>query len=177
MRWWAGGCVAAAVVVLAGCGAPAGGGGAAGTATSGSDSPRPSSPARATESSGGGATPTAGSSASAGSCAAGHVEVTVSPGDRVRGLCVRPGTVMTLLLRPRLDDKRWTGVVSSAPALVLVSGWQVDPDGTAHATLRCAGTRGGAARVTVSAKAPDVAGAPRGVFTLDVNVVPYAQNG
>ncbi|MFJ9864160.1 hypothetical protein [Streptomyces sp. NPDC101165] len=176
MRWWAGGCVVAAVVVLAGCGAPAGDG-AAGTGASGSGSPRPSSPARASELSGGAATPTAASSASARNCAAGHVEVTVSPGDRVRGVCVRPGTVVTLLLRPRLDDKRWTGVMSSAPALFLVSGWQVDPDGTAHATLRCAGTRGGAARVTVSAKAPDVAGAPRGVFTLDVNVVPYTQNG
>ncbi|OXY91792.1 acetyl-CoA synthetase [Streptomyces diastatochromogenes] len=92
-------------------------------------------------------------------------------------MCVRPGAVVTLVLRPRVDDKRWTGVVSSAPALVVPAGWQVDADGTAHATLRCAGTRGGAARVTVSAKAPDVAGAPRGVFTLDVNVVPYPQNG
>lgn len=177
MRWWAGGCVVAAVVVLAGCGAPAGGNGATGTGASGSGSPRPSSPARPSESSGGAASPTAASSTSAGSCAAGHVEVTVSPGDRVRGLCVRPGAVVTLLLRPRLDDKRWTAVLSSLPALVVPAGWRVDPDGTAHATLRCAGTRGGAARVTVSAKAPDVAGAPRGVFTLDVNVVPYPQNG
>ncbi|MGW4566807.1 acetyl-CoA synthetase [Streptomyces sp. NPDC004561] len=84
---------------------------------------------------------------------------------------------MTLVLRPRLDDKRWTGVLSSAPALVTASGWRVDPDGTAHATLRCAGTRGGSAVVTAAAKAPDVAGAPHTVFTLDMSVVPYAQEG
>ncbi|MEU5539007.1 acetyl-CoA synthetase [Streptomyces sp. NPDC020362] len=90
---------------------------------------------------------------------------------------MRPGTVVTLVLRPRTDDKRWTGVGSSAPALVVPSGWHLGADGTAHATLRCAGTRGGAARVTVSAKEPDVAGAPQGVFTLDVSVVPYPQDG
>ncbi|MGW0211973.1 hypothetical protein ACWDZ8_41830 [Streptomyces sp. NPDC003233] len=50
-------------------------------------------------------------------------------------------------------------------------------DGTAHATLRCAGTRGGTAQVTAAAKAPDIAGAARPVFTLDVDVVPYAQEG
>ncbi|MFF4037936.1 acetyl-CoA synthetase [Streptomyces sp. NPDC001816] len=134
----------------------------------------PSSPAAPAPTTGGTHSP----SAPAGRCAAGSVDVAVSPGDPVRReLCVRPGAVARLVLRPRVDDKRWTGVVSSAPALVLVSGWQVDPDGTAHATLRCAGTRGGAARVTVSAKAPDIAGAPRVVFTLDVNVVPYTQNG
>ncbi|MCZ0985048.1 acetyl-CoA synthetase [Streptomyces diastatochromogenes] len=84
---------------------------------------------------------------------------------------------MTLVLRPRVDDKRWTGVVSSAPALVVPAGWQVDRGRhrARHPALR--GHPGGAARVTVSAKAPDVAGAPRGVFTLDVNVVPYPQNG
>jgi hypothetical protein len=111
-------------------------------------------------------------------CAAGHAEVSVAPGDPVRRrLCVRPGTVVTLVLRPRLDDKRWTGVLSSAPALVVASGWRVDGDGGAHATLRCAGTRGGAAEITAAAKAPDVAGAARPVFTLDVNVVPYAREG
>jgi hypothetical protein len=106
------------------------------------------------------------------------VDVSVSPGDAVRRqLCVRPGTVVALELRPRLDDKRWTGVLSSVPALVPASDWRVDPDGTAHATLRCAGTRGGTARVTAAAKAPDVAGAPRTAFTLDVRVVPYAREG
>ncbi|MGW2650497.1 acetyl-CoA synthetase [Streptomyces sp. NPDC001393] len=100
------------------------------------------------------------------------------PGDPVRRrLCVRPGTVVTLTLRPRLDDKRWTSVLSSAPALVVASGWRVDEDGTAHATLRCAGTRGGTAQVTAAAKAPDVAGAARPVFTLDLEVVLYAQQG
>jgi hypothetical protein len=68
-------------------------------------------------------------------------------------------------------------VQSSAPVFVLVSGWRVDADGTAHASLRCAGTRGGTARITVSAKAPDVAGAARVVFTLDVSVVPYTTQG
>ncbi|MFI1767304.1 acetyl-CoA synthetase [Streptomyces sp. NPDC020800] len=90
---------------------------------------------------------------------------------------MRPGTVVTLVLRPRVDDRRWTGVRSSAPGLVVPSGWRPEPDGTARTTLRCAGTRGGAARVTVAAKAPDVAGAPQGVFALDVSVVPYPQNG
>jgi hypothetical protein len=84
---------------------------------------------------------------------------------------------VTLTLRPRPDDKRWTGVLSSAPALVVASGWRVDTDGTAHATLRCAGARGGTAQVTAAAKAPDLAGAARPVFTLDVDVVPYAREG
>jgi hypothetical protein len=68
-------------------------------------------------------------------------------------------------------------VHSSAPASVLVSGWRLDTDGTARASLRCAGTRAGAAEVTASAKAPDVAGAARVAFTLDVSVVPYAREG
>ncbi|MER6083022.1 acetyl-CoA synthetase [Streptomyces sp. NPDC013157] len=66
---------------------------------------------------------------------------------------------------------------SSAPASVLVSAWRVDGDGTAHASLRCAGTRGGTATVTALAKAPDVAGAAGGAFTLDVTVVPYPREG
>ena len=90
-----------------------------------------------------------------------------------RQLCVRPGTVISLVLQPRTDDKRWTGVRSSAPVFVVVSGRQVDADGTVHASLRCAGTRGGSAKVTASAKAPDVAGAARVAFTLDVTVTPY----
>lgn len=178
MRWWMGGCAAAALVVLVGCGASVGRGAGSGASRSAASSVgsggtpgSAAAPAPTTGKSGSPSTP-------AGHCAAGTVDVAVSPGDPVRReLCVRPGTVVRLVLRPRVDDKRWTGVLSSAPALVLVSDWRVDPDGTAHATLRCAGTRGGAARVTVSAKAPDVAGAPRGVFSLDMNVVPYAQNG
>lgn len=58
-----------------------------------------------------------------------------------------------------------------------VSGWQLDADGTAHASLRCAGTRGGTARITATAKAPDVAGAARGAFTLHMDVVPYTTQG
>ncbi|MFF8406823.1 acetyl-CoA synthetase [Streptomyces sp. NPDC015684] len=119
-----------------------------------------------------------GSSAASGRCLAGRAELAVSPGDPVRRrLCVRPGTVVTLVLRPRPDDKRWKTVRSSAPALVVASGWRLDADGTAHATLRCAGTRGGEALVTVTAGAPDVAGAARPAFTLDVRVVPYAREG
>ncbi|MEV0740386.1 acetyl-CoA synthetase [Streptomyces sp. NPDC050549] len=76
-----------------------------------------------------------------------------------------------------MDDRRWTAVRSSAPVFVLVSGWRVDPDGTARASLRCAGTRSGAAEVTASAKAPDVAGAARTAFTLHVSVVPYTTQG
>ncbi|MEU2779726.1 acetyl-CoA synthetase [Streptomyces sp. NPDC007162] len=106
------------------------------------------------------------------------MEVSVAAGEPVRRqLCVRPGTVVSLVLRPRADDRRWTGVRSSAPALVVVSGWRVDADGTARATLRSAGTRGGRAEVTAQAKAPDVAGAARVAFTLDVAVVPYAREG
>ncbi|MFI1168839.1 acetyl-CoA synthetase [Streptomyces sp. NPDC020801] len=106
------------------------------------------------------------------------MDITVGPGDAaVRRLCVRPGTVVSLLLRPRVDDKRWTGVQSSAPVFVLVSGWHLDANGTAHATLRCASTRAGAATVTAPAKAPDVAGAARVAFTLDVSVVPYPKEG
>lgn len=150
MRWWTGVCVAAGVAVLTACGASASGGAA-----------EPSGP-----------------SGAAGNCAAGHAQVTVAPGDpAVRSLCVRPGTVVALMLRPRIDDKRWTAVHTSAPALALPSGWRLDPDGTAHASLRCAAARSGAARVTALAKAPDIAGAPRVAFTLDVRVVPYAREG
>lgn len=81
--------------------------------------------------------------------------------------------MVSLVLQPRIDDKRWTAVLSSAPVFVLPSGWQVDADGTARAALRCASTRAGAAKVTVMAKAPDVAGAARAAFTLDMMVVPY----
>lgn len=127
---------------------------------------------------GGGSVSATGSPTSPASCAAGRAEVTVSPGGAVvRRLCVRPGTVVSLVLRPRPDDKRWTAVRSSAPVLVLASGWRVDADGTAHASLRCAGTRGGTADVTASAKAPDVAGAARVAFTLHVSVVPYTTQG
>ena len=84
---------------------------------------------------------------------------------------------MSLVFQPRNDDKRWTGLLSSAPAFVLVSGWGVAADGSARASLRCAGTRGGTARLTATARAPDVAGAARVVFTLHVNVVPYTTQG
>ncbi|MBW8800578.1 MAG: acetyl-CoA synthetase [Streptomyces sp.] len=92
-------------------------------------------------------------------------------------MCVRPGTVVSLVLEPRTDDRRWTAARSSAPASVLVSGWRVDGDGTAHASLRCAGTRGGTATLTALAKAPDVAGAAGAAFTLVVAVVPYPREG
>ncbi|MEU9170308.1 acetyl-CoA synthetase [Streptomyces sp. NPDC048420] len=114
----------------------------------------------------------------AASCLSGHVEVTVSPSDAVvQRLCLRPGAVVSLVLAPRADDRRWTAVRSSAPVFVLVSDWRVDADGTARASLRGAGTRGGTAEVTALAKAPDVAGAARVAFTLHVDVVPYPTQG
>jgi hypothetical protein len=67
--------------------------------------------------------------------------------------------------------------LSSAPVFVVVSGWQSEADGSAHASLRCAGTRGGTARITATAKAPDVAGAAHVALTLDVSVVPYPTRG
>ncbi|MFD8817562.1 acetyl-CoA synthetase [Streptomyces sp. NPDC059627] len=104
--------------------------------------------------------------------------MTVAPGGPPRQrLCVRPGAVVVLVLEPRVDDKQWTAVRSSAPVFVVVSGWRVDAGGTAHATLRCAGTRGGGAKMTALAKAPDLAGAARVAFTLDVTVTPYRQEG
>ncbi|MEU0207234.1 acetyl-CoA synthetase [Streptomyces canus] len=108
----------------------------------------------------------------------GRAEVHFSPGDAVvQRLCLRPGAVVSLVLEPRTDDRRWTAVLSSAPAFVLASGWRVDADGTARASLRCAGTRGGTAQVTARAKAPDVAGAARVAFTLHVDVLPYPTQG
>ncbi|MEU9380219.1 acetyl-CoA synthetase [Streptomyces sp. NPDC048279] len=86
---------------------------------------------------------------------------------------MRPGIVVSLVLKPRTDDRRWTAVQSSAPVFVVASGWQLDGKGNAHSSLRCAGTRGGTAKVTALAKAPDVAGAAEVAFTLDVSVVPY----
>lgn len=84
---------------------------------------------------------------------------------------------MSLVLKARKDDKRWTAVHSSVPVFVAVAGWRSATDGSARASLRCAGTRGGTADVTASAKAPDVAGAARVVFTLHVSVVPYTTQG
>lgn len=84
---------------------------------------------------------------------------------------------MALVLKSRTDDKRWTAVQSSAPVFALVSEWQPESDGSARASLRCAGTRGGTAKITATAKAPDVAGAARVAFTLHVSVVPYTTQG
>lgn len=66
---------------------------------------------------------------------------------------------------------------SSVPAFAVVSGWKASAEGAARASLRCAGTRGGTARITATAKAPDVAGAARVAFTLDVSVLPYTTQG
>lgn len=188
MRWWAGAWAVIGVVALAACGTSGGGGGqarhSASGSPSGSSAPAASAGTSAGPSSGSPTTPSASGSAnpspsptgpaSPAHCVAGHTQVTVAPGDPVeRRLCVRPGTVVTLLLRPRVDDKRWTAVNSSAPVFVVASGWRTDADGSAHASLRSAGTRGGTAQITATAKAPDVAGAARVVFTLHVNVVPY----
>ena len=180
MRWWRiGGCVIALVGVLAGCGTSDTGGSAAkgpsegpsrGTSagTSAPTSVPPSSQA-----------PSASApQPSAGNCLSGQVELTVSPGDPVRRpVCVRSGTAVFLILSPRIDGKRWTAVRSSAPALVLVSGLRVAADGTAHISLRTAGTRGGSAEIGVSAKEPDVAGTGGVAFTLAVTVTPYAREG
>ena len=182
MRWWSAGWMIAGTVVLAACGTSAGGGSTGPASPSGNSSAQPSTtapPGASTSPSG----PVPSKSATApstpaGHCAAGHTEISVAPGDSVQQrLCVRPGTVVSLVLRPRTDDKRWQAVHTSAPALVLASGWRLDADGTAHAALRCAGTRGGEAEVTALAKAPDVAGAARAVFTLHVSVVPYTTQG
>lgn len=161
MRGWANVWMVAGVFVLASCGSSAGDGSAGAASGSRSAEPSPSAP-----------------SPSSGSCAAGQAEVTVSPGDAVeQRLCVRPGTVVSLVLKSRTDDKRWTALHSSAPAFVVVSRWQPESDGSARASLRCAGTRGGTARITATAKAPDVAGAARVAFTLDLSVVPYTTQG
>jgi hypothetical protein len=188
MRWWTGGWVMAAALVLAACttsgGGPAPGpsgnrssGPSAGASTHPSPTPASSAPASPT-----GNNPSAPATvsppASARSCASGHTEVVVEPGDPAkRTLCVRPGTLVSLVLRPRVDDKRWTSVQSSAPVFVLPSGWRREADGTARASLRCAGTRMGSAKVTALAKAPDVAGAARVAFTLEVSVAPYPREG
>ncbi|MGW3144056.1 hypothetical protein ACWDG1_05100 [Streptomyces sp. NPDC001177] len=195
MRWWTGAWWVAGVIVLAACGGPGGGGSSGGSSGgpstgpsgtgSGTASPASGAPTRTTAPPAGTASgtpatssPSAAPSASAGGCAAGHTQVTVAHGDApVRRLCARPGTVVSLVLEPRTDDRRWSAVHSSAPAFVLPSGWHLDPDGTARASLRCAGTRGGTAKVTATAKAPDVAGAPAVAFTLDLSVVPYPREG
>lgn len=192
MRWWAGVWAVAGAAVLVACGTSAGGptgpsggsGGATepsgGTSTRASAAPSPSpsvSPTGGSPSdnpSGSAAAP----SPSAARCVSGRAEVLFRPGDAVvQRLCLRPGAVVSLVLEPRADDRRWTAVLSSAPAFVLASGWRVDADGTARASLRCAGTRGGTAQVTARAKAPDVAGAARVAFTLHVDVVPYPTQG
>lgn len=196
MRWWAAGWIVPVVAVLAACSTSPGdgsGGGASenhstepprGAPTSGSAppaSPAPSSPASTRTASPAAPSPSlpaVPSSAPAAACVAGRTEVTVAPDDAPRRrLCVRPGTVVSLVLQARTDDKRWTAVRSSAPVFVLASGWRVDADGTAHASLRPAGTRGGSATITGLAKAADVAGAARVTFTLDLTVTPQAREG
>jgi hypothetical protein len=162
----------AGMVVLAACGTSAGGG-AVGRASD-SASVRPPSTTPPPDASTSPRESATQSSPPAGHCAAGRTTVSVAPGAAVQQrLCVRPGTTVSLVLRPRADDKRWTAVRSSAPVFVQVSGWRLDADGTAHASLRCAGTRAGTAEITALAKAPDVAGAARGAFTLHVSVVPW----
>ncbi len=196
MRWWAAGRIVPVVVVLAACGTSPGGGSDGGASESRSTepprtaptsssaspaSPAPGSPNSTRAASPAGPSPSApavSSSAPAAACVAGRTEVSIAPGDAPRRqLCVRPGTVVSLVLQARKDDKRWTAVRSSAPVLVLVSGWRVDADGTAHASLRSAGARGGGARITALAKAPDVAGAARVAFTLDMTVTPQTREG
>ena len=184
MRWWTGAWLIAGTVVLAACGTSAGGGAAGRPSESASPRPSSTAPTRsASPSTPTGATRTPSESAttpssSAGNCTAGHASVSFAPGDPVdQRLCVRPGTTVSLVLRPRADDKRWTAVHSSAPVFVQVTAWRLAPDGTAHASLRCAGTRGGTAEITALAKAPDVAGAARAAFTLRVSVVPYTTQG
>ncbi|MFI5823472.1 hypothetical protein ACIA8I_30905 [Streptomyces rishiriensis] len=183
------------VAVLAACSTSPGdgsGGGASenhstepprGAPTSGSAppaSPAPSSPASTRTASPAAPSPSSPAvpSSAPAACVAGRTEVTVAPDDAPRRrLCVRPGTVVSLVLQARTDDKRWTAVRSSAPVFVLASGWRVDADGTAHASLRPAGTRGGSATITALAKAADVAGAARVTFTLDLTVTPQAREG
>jgi len=105
-------------------------------------------------------------------CAAGRTELIVGEGaPREERLCVRPGTVVSLVLLARAGE-RWTAVASSAPALALPFGWRVAADGTAHTAVRCAVVRAGRADITVTARAPDLAGpAPVG-FTLRLSVLP-----
>lgn len=187
MRWWTGVWAVAGAAVLVACGTSAGGpsgpsGGSGGaTEPSGGTSTRASavpSPSPSSSVSPTGRSPSGNPSGSAASCVSGRAEVHFSPGDAVvQRLCLRPGAVVSLVLEPRTDDRRWTAVLSSAPAFVLASGWRVDADGTARASLRCAGTRGGTAQVTARAKAPDVAGAARVAFTLHVDVLPYPTQG
>lgn len=189
MRWWAGAWAVAGAAVLVACGTSAGGpsgpsGGSGGaTESSGGASTRASavpSPSPSSSVSPTGASPSGSGTAPppAASCVSGRAEVTFSPGDAVvQRLCLRPGAVVSFVLKPRTDDRRWTAVLSSAPAFVLASGWRVDADGTARASLRCAGTRGGTAQITARAKAPDVAGAARVAFTLHVDVLPYPTQG
>lgn len=183
MRWSAGCWAAAGMVVLAACGGSTGSGPTGGSSENRSPGPSTASgsPSASEPASPGVPSPSVSAgtpSASASTCVAGHAEVTVSPGDAVeQRLCARPGTVVSLVLRPRIDDKRWTAVHSSVPVFVLPSGWRVAPDGTARAEVRCAGTRAGIAEVTATAKAPDVAGAARVAFTLHVTVVPHPNQG
>ncbi|PTM90055.1 hypothetical protein LXH13_36895 [Streptomyces spinosirectus] len=185
MRWWIAGLTVAGLVALAACGASSGDASSAEssptpvpTSPSTSPSTTPSPSPTSTPSTPPPSAPASSPSTATGNCVAGHVQVTVSPGDSpVRQLCVRPGTVVSLVLEPRVDDRRWTAVHSSAAVFVVADGWRVDVHGTARATLRCAGTRGGKAKVTALAKAPDVAGAARAVFTLDMSVVPYPKEG
>jgi hypothetical protein len=132
------------------------------------------------------------------SVAAGRTELTVGGGaQREERLCVRPGTVVSLVLRARAGE-RWTAVGSSAPVLALPFGWRVDADGTAHAAIRCAGVRAGSADIAVTAtatapgpapgpalepatetetetapaRAPDLAGPAPVAFTHRLSVVP-----
>ncbi len=175
MRWWAVGWMVAGLVAIAGCSSSSEGDAAAGPSGSRSVKPPTGASARtpAGPSTSETASPTAGNpSAPAGTpssavpgCAAGHVKVAISPGDERRTAAVR--------------CVRGRGYLSSCSPGQTTSGGEAcrarrpccpcirmagDADGTAHATLRCAGTRAGKAKITALVKAPDVAGAVDGAL-------------
>jgi hypothetical protein len=189
MRWWTAGWMVAGVVALAACSASPGNRSAGApsenhsmeptTSSAPPASPVPAAPPSTRTQSPTGPSPSApapSSSPSATGCVAGQTEITITPSDPPRRqLCARPGTTVSRVLQPRTDHKRWKAVHSSAPIFVLVSGWRVDADGTAHASLRCAGTRGGSAIITALAKAPAASGSAHGVFALDMTVIHYAR--
>ncbi|MGW2425401.1 hypothetical protein ACWC0C_40235 [Streptomyces sp. NPDC001709] len=109
------------------------------------------------------APPTGTSSASPG-CVAGSTTLAHGPRDAsVHHLCVRSGTTVTVILKPR-EQGRWPLPRSSNPMLALVTSSATDSEGVTRVTVRAART--GAVTVTWGPQS-----AP--LFTLRLSVAAY----
>lgn len=105
-----------------------------------------------------------GTASTSPACVAGATTVIHQPGDAsVQNLCVRSGTTVTVVLKPRAHGS-WPQPRSSNPMLALVTSSTTDDKGGCRVTVRAA--RIGSASITWGPQS-----AP--VFTLRLSVAAY----